>query len=270
MKPTKAVIPCAGYGTRLLPWTKLVPKELLPVGSKPAIQYIVESAVESGVTEIILVCHPDKVSIADYFRPNAALRALLHDRGKTAQLAELQRIESLADITVTYQETPRGLGDAVYCARALVGDAPFLVLLPDVLIHQHPPAMMQLLDACATHCFAWGLSLEEIAKEMTQAYGVIAGAHLTGDLFTIRGAVEKPSAAEAPSNLGICGRYLLPPEIFRLIAETTPDQHGEIQLTDAIHRLAEQTPGCGLVCRGDRFDLGTQAGWLKACMHFTC
>ncbi len=265
-KVRKAVIPAAGYGTRLLPITKAVPKELLPLGNKPVIQYVVEEAVASGVEEIILVCHPSKFSVFDYFQPNSDFSAFLLERGKKKELEELRKIESLATFRLVYQEQPSGLGHAVWCARKLIGDENFLVLLPDVLINHEVSGVCQLLDSCS-EVGEWGLLLEEVSREKAKSYGIVGGREVEG-YFRIESAVEKPDPEMTPSRFGILGRYLLPPKIFQLIEQTGPGALGEIQLTDAINLLAREQPGRGLVCQGRLFDLGVPEGLLKASNYF--
>lgn len=266
MHVTKAIIPCAGYGTRLLPVTKYLPKELLPIGNKPAIQYIVEEAAASGIREVILVCHRAKLSIADYFRPDRRLRRFLVASRNREALRGCERIESLARITVVYQTAPRGLGDAVLAAQRATGGEPCLVMLPDDLVFHATPAARQLLAACRGER-TWGIMLRRIPRHRSPSYGIVQGTKVRDRIYRIRGAVEKPAPAEAPSCLGILGRYVLPPEIFPLLRRRERGALGEIQLTDALHRLAQQTPGCGVVCRGAHCDVGTTAGLLLACNY---
>ncbi len=262
----KAVIPAAGYGTRFLPITKVVPKELLPIGNKPAIQYVVEEAVAAGIEEIILVCHPSKVGIIDYFRPNKDVRSFLEKKGKKEEMVELERIESLADFRVVHQKEPRGLGHAVWCARKEIGDEPFLVMLPDVLIKEESPSIRALLDTSLRS--DWGLLLERLTPSEVPSYGVIRGEKIRDRLYEITGAVEKPSYAQAPSNLGILGRYLLPPEILPILNELREGVLGEIQLTDAVDILASKNPGHGLLVNGEIFDIGTPEGFREANSYF--
>lgn len=261
MKIRKAVIPCAGFGTRFLPITKIVPKELLPIGDKPAIHYVVEEAVAAGIEEIILVCNRQKISIVDYFRPDTALIRFLEKRGKSAEIQRLAEIESLADFTVVYQEEALGLGDAVLCTREAVGQESFLVMLPDVLILQEIPASRQLIESCGG---SWGIILERVPKERISSYGVIRGEEISSGLYRIQGAVEKPVAGEAPSDLGILGRYLFTPDIFEEIGRCREGVLGEIQLTDAIDSLARRQNGLGVVCREKVFDVGTPQGLAAA------
>lgn len=262
-RPRKAVIPCAGYGTRFLPITKIIPKELLPIGNKPAIHYVVEEAVAAGIEEVVLVCNRSKVSIADYFKPDQALIGFLEKRGKGEAIEELKKLESMAEIRVVYQEEAKGLGDAVLCSRTVVGGEPFLVILPDDLIVNKVSGSEQLLTACGERN-GWGILLERVPKERVSSYGIIRGAALGEKLYTIEGALEKPRPEEAPTDLSIIGRYCFPAEIFEWIEKSKVGRLGEIQLTDAIDRLAKQQPGIGVLCQGRRFDIGTPKGLLEA------
>ena len=262
----KAVIPAAGFGTRFLPITKVVPKELLPVGSKPAIQYVVEEAVASGIEEIILVCHPSKSTVIDYFKPDRDLNDFLEKRGKRKEIDELKKIESLARFTVVTQKEPRGLGDAVLCARDAVAGEPFLVMLPDVLIADEIPETRRLIEDGPGG--EWGILLERVSRERVSSYGIIRGEEGERGVWTIRGAVEKPRPEEAPSDLAILGRYLFTPEIFGKIEKSGKGKLGEVQLTDAIDALAKTTTGKGIVCRGRIFDVGTPQGLIQAYQHF--
>lgn len=259
----KAVIPAAGYGTRLLPITKVVPKELLPIGNKPAIQYVVEEAVAAGVEEIILVCHPSKMEIVDYFKPNKDLRSFLESKGKREEIDELERVESMARFEVVYQEEPLGLGHAVLCAREAVGDEPFLVMLPDVLIPANNRATNDLVKACPDPS-DWGLLLERIPQSQISSYGIVRAEAMGPLRHRLRGAVEKPGPDEAPSDLGILGRYLLTSEIFADLRSLKAGKRGEIQLTDAIDALAQRSPGTGLLNEGRFFDIGTPEGLVEA------
>ena len=264
MRVRKAVIPCAGVGTRLLPVTKVVPKELLPIGTRPAIQYVVEEIAAAGITEIILVANPQKAAIADYFRPDPALNALLQSKGKHAELEALHQLESLVDIRVVHQHEPLGLGHAILCAQEAVGDEPFLVALPDRLV-VHPISATHLLCTMCEQHAGWGLLLEEVPTEMVGAYGIVACTHVDKDCCRITGAVEKPLPANAPSRLSILGRYVLPPTIFAKLAGGNPGALGELQLTDAIDAVARDIPGYGMICPGKIYDVGTVEGLAKAC-----
>ena len=265
----KAVIPAAGFGTRFLPVTKVVPKELLPIGNKSAIQYVVEEAVASGVEEIILVSHPSKQSIFDYFQPDAKLKDFLQKKGKKKELKELERIESLACIRVVIQEEPLGLGHAILCAREAVGGDRFFVILPDVLVETEIPACRQLLEVCGGER-DWGVLLERVGQERLSSYGIVRGETLPDGSYCVRGAVEKPTPKNAPSDLAILGRYLFTPEIFEILEGLRPGAIGEIQLTDAIDRFAKRRQGAGAICQGEVFDIGTPQGLREAAMrgHF--
>lgn len=265
-KVRKAVIPCAGFGTRFLPVTKVVPKELLPVGNKPAIHYVVQEAVASGIEEIILVCHPSKVSIVDYFRPDEDLKAFLKKRGKRKELEELEGIESLAKFTMVIQEQPLGLGHAVLCAREAVGDDPFVVMLPDRLVGHEIPAMRQLLEPCLERN-SWGILLERVSRERVSAYGIIDGESMEEGIYKIRRIVEKPAPEGAPSDLAVLGRYFFTPEIFPWLVKSKPGALGEIQLTDGMDALTRETTGVGILCRGQIFDMGFPEGLLELCQH---
>lgn len=261
--PRTVIVPCAGIGTRLLPITKLVPKELLPVGTKPAIQHIVEEAVAAGIRRIVLVCHPTKIPIADHFRPDPTLDRVLAVQGRHAERQALDRLAALADLTVVYQEEPRGLGDAICRAEPAVGDAPFCVMLPDVLIFGAPPMLGRLIAMCRHHT-GWGLLLQRVSPAQIPSCGVIGGAAVGSEVYRVTEAVEKPPAGAAPTDLAIVGRYLLPPKIFPLLRQSRPGAGGEIQLTDAIHRLARTEPIYGLLCHERIWDIGTMEGWMAA------
>jgi UTP--glucose-1-phosphate uridylyltransferase len=265
-KIRKAVIPAAGYGTRLLPITKAVHKELLPIGTKPVIQFVVEEAAAAGIEEIILVCNRSKFSIADYFRPDEGLNRFLSERGKTKELEELRRIESLARLSTAYQDQPLGLGHAILCAKQAVGDEPFLVMLPDVLIADGGSVSVRLIEEEKKNG-GWGVALERVSPERAGLYGIIRGKEEDG-IYRIDGAVEKPKKNESPSDLAMLGRYLFPSEIFELLEKQRPGVLGEIQLTDAIDALAKTKPGYGIVCKSEIFDVGTSEGFKKASVYF--
>jgi UTP--glucose-1-phosphate uridylyltransferase len=268
LKPIKkAVIPAAGYGTRFLPITKVVPKELLPIGNKPAIQYVVEEAVRSGIEEIILVCNPCKSGIIDYFKPDKGLQAFLEKKGKKEELEELDRIESMVKFKVVYQKEPLGLGHAVWCARKEIGSEPFLVILPDVLIEDEIPAAQHLMEACQGGS-EWGVLVERVTPSEVSSYGVVRVEKVREKIYRLIGAVEKPKPSEAPSDLGILGRYLLPPEIIDILEGVGEGALGEIQLTDALDILARKWSGRAVMSRGEIFDVGTPEGLREAYQYF--
>ncbi len=263
LKIRKAVIPVAGLGTRFLPVSKVVPKELLPIGDKPVIHYVVEEAVKAGIEEIVLVCHSGRDQVLRYFQPDPALSAHLGKRGLSAQADELRRIERCATFRVVYQDVPKGLGHAIGCARDVIGSQPFLVLLPDVLVFPCESGASSLVEACG-EADRWGLLLERVSRERIPAYGIVACRGREKGSCDILGAVEKPAPEEAPSDLAIVGRYVLGPEIFEEIDKSVPGTLGEIQLTDAVNRLCTKTPGLGLVCDAAIFDVGTPPGLHQA------
>ena len=272
MQIRKAVLPVAGLGTRILPASKVIPKEMLPLVDKPTLQYIVEEAVEAGIEEIIFVISPSKQSIVDHFQPFPELEEVLQRKGKRAELEELRRVQSMASYTSVFQMQPLGLGHAVLCARELVGDEPFAVILSDDVIDAEVPCLRQLLDVYEFYG-ASVVALMEVQKDSISAYGVVDAepvAHLgTQDrLFRIRNMVEKPKATEAPSNLAIIGRYILTPEVFRSLDSIEPGSGGEIQLTDGLKHLLRSRPIYGYRFEGTRYDAGDKLGFLKATVEF--
>ncbi|WP_163511636.1 UTP--glucose-1-phosphate uridylyltransferase [Fodinicola acaciae] len=261
----KAVIPAAGLGTRFLPATKAVPKELLPVVDKPALQYIVEEAAASGLTDVLLVTGRGKSSMVDHFDRKLDLEQTLAESGKDDLLDAIRRPCDLAAIHTSRQPEPLGLGHAVLCAAAHVGNQPFAVMLGDDLIDERDPLLPRMLDLQAdTGGIVVGLI--EVPREQTKLYG-IATAKPTEqeDVVAISELVEKPDPADAPSNLAVIGRYVLPGEIFDVIARTQPGRGGEIQLTDAMATMAnEGTPVHGVLFSGRRYDTGDRQSYLRA------
>jgi UTP--glucose-1-phosphate uridylyltransferase len=262
----KAVIPAAGLGTRFLPATKAVPKELLPIVDTPTIQYIVEEAVAAGVRDVILICARGKDSIVDHFDIAAELEANLERAGKTELRKEMRRIAQMAQVVTVRQQEPLGLGHAVLCAKALVGDEPFVVMLGDDIIDARVPATRQLADCWARHGKAT-IALMEVPRAETSMYGIAAGTPLDDRTTRIERLVEKPKV-DPPSNLAVIGRYVLPPRIFELLEQVTPGVGGEIQLTDALAMLAREEGLLGYRFEGDRYDAGDRLGYLKANIAF--
>ncbi|MBE3549986.1 MAG: UTP--glucose-1-phosphate uridylyltransferase [Brockia lithotrophica] len=267
MKVRKAIIPAAGLGTRFLPATKAMPKEMLPIVDKPTIQYIVEEAAASGIEDIIVVTGKGKRAIEDHFDRNLELEAILRARGKEDLLREVLRSSELADIHYIRQKEPRGLGHAVWSARKFVGDEPFAVLLGDDLIVAKKPGLRQLIDLYERYR-ASILAVRPIPPEEIHRYGVIAGKEISPGLYAVEGLVEKPAPDEAPSNLGIVGRYVLTPRIFTILDELPPGRGGEIQLTDAIARLNEHEAVYAYVIEGERFDVGEKLDYLITSIEF--
>jgi UTP--glucose-1-phosphate uridylyltransferase len=262
----KAVIPAAGLGTRFLPATKAVPKELLPIVDIPTIQYIVEEAVAAGVRDVILVCARGKDSIVDHFDIAAELEANLERSGKTALRLEMRRIAQMARVVTVRQQEPLGLGHAVLCARALVGDEPFVVMLGDDIIDAAVPATRQLTDCWQKHGLGT-IALMEVPLAETSMYGIAAGTALDARTTRIERLVEKPKT-NPPSNLAVIGRYVLPPRIFELLEQVKPGVGGEIQLTDALAMLAREEGLLGYRFEGQRYDAGDRLGYLKANIAF--
>lgn len=263
----KAVIPAAGFGTRFLPATKSQPKEMLPIVDTPVIQYVVEEAVAAGISDLLMIIGKGKRSIEEHFDRSFQLEAQLLAKGKTDELDAMRRISELAEIHFVWQKEMRGLGDAVYCARHHVHDEPFVVLLGDTLIDAPKPAASQLVELYE-ELQAPVILVEEVEPRKVHLYGIIDGDEIRPGVYRIRDFVEKPSAAEAPSNLAIAGRYLLTADIFDLIGTTGPDRGGEIQLTDALRALVRRRPMYGLKLDGRRCDIGNKDGFIRTNIEF--
>ncbi len=267
-KVRKAVLPAAGLGTRFLPATKAQPKEMLTVVDKPQIQYVVEECVASGIEHVIIVTGKGKNSIEDHFDYSPVLERFLEEKGKTAQAEMVRDISDMVQVSYTRQKMPLGLGHAVLVAKDLVGDEPFAVLLGDVLIPGPNPATKQLIEVYeATGTGA--IAVEEVPREKTHLYGIVDGEPAPqppfGErLLRIRDLVEKPRAENAPSNLAITGRYVLPSAIFDCLERTKPGAGGEIQLTDALRLLAKEQGLWALIYEGISYDAGEKLGFLKA------
>jgi UTP--glucose-1-phosphate uridylyltransferase len=268
MKVRKGVFPAAGLGTRFLPATKAQPKEMLPIVDKPTIQYVVEEAVASGLSDIIMVTGRNKRAIEDHFDAALELEYYLASRGKTEELAQIKTISELASICYVRQKEPLGLGHAILCARSLVGDEPFGVFLGDDIIgFATTPCMRQLLDVFARRQGPV-IAVEKVPRDRIHQYGVIAGRPLGGNVYEITDLVEKPRPEDAPSDLAIIGRYVLTPEIFQILAETKADARGEIQLTDGLRTLCARRPMYAVQFEGTRYDTGDKLGFLKATVEF--
>jgi UTP--glucose-1-phosphate uridylyltransferase len=255
------VIPAAGLGTRFLPATKALPKELLPVLDRPVIQWGVEEAVAAGASEMVVVISEGKELIQQHFTVQRALEELLESRGKLEELEAVRASDHLASFTWVRQEQPLGLGHAVLCAAEAVGDRPFLCMLPDDLSHGPDPVLRQLVDAY--HKYGTPvLALTRVTPDEISRYGCAAIAESHGRVHRISAVVEKPKAAEAPSDLAIMGRYVLTPDIFAALRGTEPGAGGEIQLTDGIAALLDAGAVHGVEFTGELLDVGTPAGWL--------
>jgi UTP--glucose-1-phosphate uridylyltransferase len=267
MKLKKAVIPVAGLGTRFLPATKTVPKELLPIVDIPSIQYVVQEAVDAGIEEIIFVTGRGKDGIEDHFDEAPELEQILAERGQTDMVQQLRRIAEMTEVVSVRQKKPLGLGHAVLCARDLVGEEPFAVMLADDLIENEIPCIRQLLEIFEQHDESV-IALMEVPQEEVHRYGVIKGTEISRNLYQIEATVEKPPAKEAPSRMAIIGRYILRPEIFSILENLPTGKGGEIQLTDGLAQLVRQRKVFGCVFQGERYDIGDKFGFVRATVAF--
>ena len=262
--PRIAVLPVGGLGTRFLPATKAVPKELLPVVDKPLVEYAVEEALAAGIETVVLVTGRGKSAIEDHFDRAVELEAVLEGRGKAAELARVEAaVPEPGRLLVTRQQRPLGLGHAVWCARALVGAEPFAVVLPDDLVQADTPCLKQMVES---HREVGGnmVAVAEVPRAHTDRYGILEVGEDDGRLAEIAGLVEKPRPEEAPSTLGIIGRYILLPDVFDALARTGQGAGGEIQLTDAMAGLIGRAPFHGFRFAGRRYDCGDRVGFLEA------
>jgi UTP--glucose-1-phosphate uridylyltransferase len=265
----KAVFPAAGLGTRFLPATKAQPKEMLPLVDKPIIQYVIEEAVAAGLTNIIIVTGRGKNAIEDHFDVSYELERLLQERGKTDLLDQVRAVSNMINVSYVRQGEALGLGHAVLVARDLVGDEPFAVMLGDDIIDSATPCMKQMVQVFEKHQGPV-IAVHQVPRAEISQYGVIDGVAEKDDdrVYRINDLVEKPSAAEAPSDLAIIGRYILTPDIFEALATTPRDAAGEIQLTNGLRTLRAQRPMYGYRFEGVRHDAGNKLGFLKATVEF--
>ncbi|MCI2252747.1 UTP--glucose-1-phosphate uridylyltransferase GalU [Domibacillus sp. PGB-M46] len=267
MKVKKAIIPAAGLGTRFLPATKAMPKEMLPIVDKPTIQYIVEEAIESGIEDIIIVTGKGKRAIEDHFDHSFELEQNLLSKGKFELLSEVQKSSKLVDIHYIRQKEPKGLGHAIWCARKFIGDEPFAVLLGDDIVKADTPCLKQMIDQYNRYN-ASILGVQTVQEEAVSRYGIVDGSMIDNRLYSVRGLVEKPAREEAPSNLAILGRYILSPKIFELLNSQKPGAGGEIQLTDAIAQLNEHEAVYAYDFEGTRYDVGEKMGFIQTNIEF--
>jgi UTP--glucose-1-phosphate uridylyltransferase len=267
MKLRKAVIPVAGLGTRFLPATKTVPKELLPIVDIPSIQYVVQEAVDAGIEEIIFVTGRGKDGIEDHFDDAPELEQVLADRGQQEMVKMLRRIAEMTEVVSVRQKKPLGLGHAVLCARDLVGAEPFAVMLADDLIDSETPCIRQLSDIFERTDESV-VALMEVPETEVQQYGIIKGKVLKERLYQVEATVEKPPAKEAPSRMAIIGRYVLRPEIFSILQKLPPGKGGEIQLTDGLAQLVRERQVYGCEFLGDRYDIGDKFGFVRATVAY--
>jgi len=262
----KAVIPAAGLGTRFLPATKAQPKEMLPIVDKPAIQYIIEEAIDSGIEEILIITGRNKRAIEDHFDRAIELEMTLKAQGKYDLLG---LVEELANVTIHYvrQKEAKGLGHAVLCAKQFVGQEPFAVLLGDDIIDAPVPCLKQLIDVYED-CPGTIVGVQEVPASRVSSYGIVKPVPVKENLWQAIDLLEKPKVEEAPSRLAVLGRYIIEPEIFAILEKTEPGRGGEIQLTDALRRLAAMQPVYAFNFAGRRYDIGDKQGYLEATVEF--
>ncbi|HPT62964.1 MAG TPA: UTP--glucose-1-phosphate uridylyltransferase GalU [Candidatus Atribacteria bacterium] len=266
-KVKKAVIPVAGLGTRLLPATKTQPKEMLPIVDKPAVQYVVEEAITSGIESILFVTGRGKRAIEDYFDYSVELEQELENRGKEELLDEIKKVGNLVPVYYVRQKSPRGLGDAVYQAREFVGEEPFALILADDIFVTPSPLLGEIMELYRQKPAIY-LTVTPVPPQDVSSWGVIKGEKVGEALYRVEDLVEKPEKDKAPSSLAIVGRYVLTPSIFEAIERTPPGRGGEIQLTDAIRALLGREEVYALELRGKHFGVGDKVGYLKANIAF--
>jgi UTP--glucose-1-phosphate uridylyltransferase len=264
MKVRKAVIPAAGLGTRFLPATKAMPKEMLPIVDKPTIQYIIEEAIESGIEEILIITGKSKRAIEDHFDRSCELELELEKKKNDELLALVRSVSEMVDIHYIRQKEAKGLGHAIYCAKTFVGDEPFAVLLGDDIVHtEGTPCLKQMIE-CYDQYQTSILGVQTVRDEDVSKYGIVDGVQVSDRVYTVKDLVEKPAMDEAPSNVAILGRYIINPGIFSILAETKPGKGGEIQLTDALKALALKEDMYAYDFVGKRYDVGNKQGFLEA------
>ena len=263
----KAVIPAAGLGTRFLPATKAQPKEMLPIVDKPTLQYIIEEAVASGIEEILIITGRNKKSIEDHFDKSVELELELENKGKKELLEIVQNLSNKINIDYIRQKEPRGLGDAIYCARHFIGDEPFAVMLGDDIVDNEVPCLKQLMNAYEEYRSTI-LGVQTVDDEDTDKYGIIGAKYIEDKVYKVKDLVEKPEPGKAPSNIAILGRYIITPQIFEILESTEPGKGGEIQLTDALKTLISQEAMYAYNFQGRRYDVGDKLGFLQATVEF--
>lgn len=262
MKVRKAVIPAAGFGTRFLPASKSQPKEMLPIVDTPTIHYVVKEAVDSGITDILMVIGKGKRAIEEYFDRSFELENELAEKNKTEELRAIREISEMANIHFVWQKELKGLGDAIYHAKCHVGQEPFAVLLGDTLVESEEPVTKQLLNVFDRYQESV-VSVEEVPREKVSRYGIIDGKNIQDNLYLVNDFVEKPAVEEAPSNLAIAGRYVFTAEIFDFLEKTTPGKNGEIQVTDAMRMMVREKAMYAVNSHAKRHDIGNKLDFLK-------
>ncbi|GAA0746407.1 UTP--glucose-1-phosphate uridylyltransferase GalU [Clostridium oceanicum] len=267
MKIKKAIIPAAGLGTRFLPATKAQPKEMLPIVDKPTIQYIIEEAIASGIEEILIITGRNKRSIEDHFDKSVELENDLERKNKNEMLEMVKDISNMASIYFIRQKEPKGLGDAISCARSFVGKEPFAILLGDDVVDSKVPCLKQLMN-CFNEYNTTVLGVQTIPKEDVSKYGIVKGLNIEDRVYRVKDLVEKPAIEDAPSNVAILGRYIVTPTIFDILDNTAPGKGGEIQLTDALKILISKEAMYAYDFEGRRYDVGNKLGYLQATVDF--
>lgn len=267
-KIKKAIIPAAGLGTRFLPATKAQPKEMLPIVDKPTIQYIIEEAIASGIEEILIITGRSKKCIEDHFDRSIELELELEKAGKQSMLDMVQDISNMVDIHYIRQKEPRGLGHAINCAKAFVGDEPFAILLgDDIVYNEQKPCLKQLID-CYNEYHTSVLGVQTVPHDKVNKYGIVAGIDIEDRVMKVKGLVEKPNIDEAPSDVAILGRYIVTPKIFEILDRTKPGKGNEIQLTDALLELMHEEAMYAYNFEGRRYDVGDKLGFLEATVEY--
>jgi len=264
MKVKKAIIPAAGLGTRFLPATKAMPKEMLPIVDKPAIQYIVEEAIASGIEQILIVTGKSKRAIEDHFDRSKELEWELESKHKQELLEIVKSVSEMVDIHYIRQKDPKGLGHAIHCAKAFVGNEPFAVLLGDDIVYNPEEPCLKQMMACYETYQSTVLGVQSVKLEDVSKYGIVKGRQLSSDVYAVEDLIEKPSQEEAPSTVAILGRYIINPEIFEILENTPPGKGDEIQLTDALKVLAGREKMIAYCFKGKRYDVGNKLGFLEA------
>lgn len=263
----KAIIPAAGLGTRFLPATKSQPKEMLPIVDKPTLQYIIEEAINSGIEEILIITGRNKKSIEDHFDKSVELELELEHKGKKEMLEMVQEISNMVNIHYIRQKEPKGLGHAIYCAKSFIGDEPFAILLGDDIVDSEVPCLKQLINAYDEYKTSI-LGVQEVVMENVDKYGILNCKFIENRIYKVKDMIEKPSIEEAPSNIAILGRYIITPAIFDILESQEPGKGGEIQLTDALRKLAKHEAIYAYNFEGKRYDVGDKLGFLEATIDF--
>jgi len=267
MKIRKVVVPVAGWGTRSLPATKNVPKEMLPVYNKPTVQYVVEEAMQAGLTDVVFVNNQNKRIIEDHFDYNLALEAVLERTGNKEMLEEVRKVAQMVNIITVRQKEQLGLGHAVLCAKEVIKDEPFAVMVGDDLLFDRDPGIKQLMEVALSENMPV-VGVVDVPREKVSRYGILQAEEFAPDMYRVRGMVEKPRPEDAPSTLAMVGRYVLTPEIFTHLESLSPGKGGEIQLTDALQLLAKENRLLAVKLKGRRFDTGDWVDYLSANIYF--